>query len=261
VSPDELAKLTSRNVVTIRKRLCQFRTTGHLAAVEGINEHVGYFEEIRCAACGNPNLVPRVGGKIRPSPNFHFLTPKGEREALKYVPRVAAAWADKSRNIVDHDRGITLCHLSFHNGFGTRVGDWRQQRDEVKETATVDGERVNFYADARFTLDGTTFWLEYCLAHPSSKRGETDIMLKVKRYNALITAHKKAHHADPGRVLFVFKEKSHVKPFLDRVSDDYPFLWCMVSDIESVKHHPTGAIWWTPKDFDSRTHGLIPQAE
>lgn len=262
ISPEEVAQLTSRNVVTIRKRLRQFRLAGWMKTAEEPHDHISYFEEIKCMSCGSPNLIERVSGRTRPQPGLHYLTPKGERYGTEhgYFDRVAAAWTDKSALIVPHDRGINLIHLAFHNGFGPRVSDWRQQRDEVKESATVDGERVNFYADARFTIGKDTMWLEYCLAHPSSKRGETDIMTKVRRYNELFKAHRKANGTDPGKVLFIFKEKSHIKHFLDTVSEHFPYLWIHVTDMESVKHDPTGKIWWTPKDFDTRTHGLIEQA-
>lgn len=247
IAAEELAKLTSRPVVQVRKRLRQFLAAGYLDRIQGTNESLTYFEEVECEQCKHVNRIAKLGGRTIATPWFWYLTPKGETEAVKYTLPVVA-WKEKSKNIVDHDRGLTLIHLALHSKFD--LFHWLQKREDMRQTAEVDGQSVGFYPDARFNIEGINYFLEYQHSTPSSRNGETDLDVKVKRYNALLKNRKDA------KVIFVFTEQNHVRNFLNRIEKDYPYRWLWTTDMESVKHNPGGAIFWCPKDYDVHTYSF-----
>ena len=250
LTAEELAKLSDRNPVSLRKRLRQLCLAKYLGRLQGGEQRDEFFEEIKCSHCGKLNKILHTDGKIRPKPFFHYLTEKG---GLKAEPLIECpiAWKTKQPSRVDHDRVLTTIHLAFDHAFGAALTDWRQQKDDVKETVQVDGESVSFYPDAYVTLNAREpVWIEYANSEPSSSNGENDIVLKVRRYNEIMK------HQD-GKVLFIFRERSMVENFLNKIADKYPYFWPHATDLESIKHNPKGKIFWTPKDFDERPHGLI----
>ena len=255
LTAQELAALSDRNAVSLRKRLRQLVFSNYLGRTEGTEQRQEFFEEIKCKKCGTVNPIPRSNGKLKPNPFFHYLKEKGgaKAEALLDNP---IAWKSKAPGRVDHDRVITTIHLALDHAFGKELADWRQQKDDVKETVILGGERVNFYPDARCLLS-VPLYIEYANSEPSSKDGVNDIVLKVQRYNELMKEYRRHHDDDPGKVLFIFRERIMVENFLNRIAREFPYLWCYATDFESVKHNPTGKIFWTPKDFDDRAHGLI----
>jgi hypothetical protein len=253
IAAQELATMSGRPVSRVRKRLCQFEADGAMTRIDGTHERLTYFQEIECAQCHHLNQIAKSSGKRRFGPSFWYLRPAGARQVKSLMGNIVA-WSDKSANIVDHDRGITLCHLSFHNAFRDGLSDWRQQRDEVKETVLLDGETVHFYADAKFQLAETMYYLEYQHSSPSSKNGETDLDVKVARYNALLKGRKDA------KGIFVFRERNHVENFLKRIADDYPYRWLWATHMEAIKHKPAGQIFWCPKDYEERTYSFQEEA-
>jgi hypothetical protein len=245
IAAEEIAKLTSRPPVQVRKRLRQFLAAGYLNRIQGANEALTFYEEIECERCHHMNQKARLGGRQIATPWFWYLQPK----ALPYAPD-GVAWREKSANIVDHDRGITLCHLALHNKWGGELETWHQQRDAMKESVALDGKTVNFYADARFYLEGRHCFLEYQHSAPSSKNGETDLDVKVARYNALLK------HKKDAKVIFIFRAQNHVENFLKRIANDFPYRWLWATDMEGIKHNPSGSIFWCPKDYEERTYSF-----
>ena len=240
---EELSVLLERPYGSIVRKVRELQG-GLIEATHGVNEVLSYFKELACEfAPGMVHQIPLSTGRQKSTPKFLYLNSKGEREALKHVSNVIA-WDDKSRNIVDHDRGITLVHLALHSNFP--LSAWGQQRDSLKETVELNGKNISFYPDASFLVVNTMYYLEYQHSNPSSKNGETDLDVKVKRYNALLKKRKDA------KVIFVFREEHHVKNFLNRIEEEYPYRWLWATDIESIKHDPTGSIFRSPKD------GLAP---
>jgi hypothetical protein len=241
----ELARLTGRPLRAVQRRLARLHEEGYLNRIQGVNEARVYFQEIECEQCRHVNKLARMSGRQITTPWFWYLTPKGEKEALKHADLVVA-WSDKSRNIVDHDRALTLIHLALRE----QIVWWVQTREDMKQTVELEGRQVNFYADARFLLTGMTYFLEYQHSAPSSRNGETDLDVKVERYNALLKDRRDA------KVIFVFTDRNHVENFLKRIAGDYPYRWLWATDIERIKHDPAGKIFWCPKDFDTHTYSF-----
>jgi hypothetical protein len=245
----EIAALSGRNPVSLRKRLRQLTAAGLLGRVVGGEQRDEFFEEVICKKCGTVNQIARDDGKIRPKPFFYYLTERGGAKASALMSN-PIAWKSKAISRVDHDRVLTMIHLALDHAFGAGLSDWRQQKQDVKVSVEMDGTIVSFYPDAYAELNGNPFYLEYANSEPSSAGGESDIVLKVKRYNQLV---RRGH----GKVLFIFRERAMVENFVNRIASAYPYLWPHVTDLESILHDPTGKIFWTPKDFDQRSHGLI----
>jgi hypothetical protein len=182
---------------------------------------------------------------IRPTvPYYWYLKPAVE--VLRNAPD-AIVWQEKSRVTVDHDRGLTEIHLAIRDF----ISGWVQQKGEdIKEKVMVAGAPVSFFPDARFEANGTTFYIEYQHSATRSKNGKSDLDEKMERYNALLKDRKDA------KVIFVYPERRQVESFLDRVSDQYPYLWCWATDMESFKDKATESIFWCPKDYDERTYAF-----
>jgi hypothetical protein len=249
LTAEELSELSDRNVVSLRKRLLQFVGAGYIGRDEAKTQRQEFFEEIKCEYCKRVNKVPRSSGKVKPLPRFHWLTEKGGEKALALLEH-PIAWRSKQESRVSHDRVLTTIHLALDRAFGDKLELWLQQKDDVKLTIEVHGETVSFYPDAYCTLNGEAIWIEYANCEPSSKDGVNDIVEKVIRYNEILKD-------ETGKVLFIFRERSMVENFVNRIAEDFPYLWPCVTDLESIKHNPTGKIFWTPKDFDKGTHRLI----
>lgn len=249
LTAEELATVSNRNPVSLRKRLRQFVITKELGRLQGGRQRSEFFEEITCKKCKTVNLIARDDGKIRPKPFFHYVTEKGRAKAASLL-QFPIAWKTKEESRVDHDRVITTIHLSLDHAFGEDLTDWRQQKDDVKMSVEIDGETVNFYPDGYGRLKDEPIFIEYANCEPSSEDGVNDIVKKVIRYNEIMKHER-------GRVLFIFRERAMVENFLNRIATKYPYLWPHATDLESIKHNPKGKIFWTPKDFDERAHGLI----
>jgi hypothetical protein len=249
ITAEELSHLSERNVVSLRKRLVQLVNAGYLGRCVGGEQREEFFEEIKCQFCRKVNRIAKVDGKIRPKPFLHYLTEKARPKAELLIEN-PIAWKSKAISRSDHDRVITMIHLALDNAFGDDLTDWCQQKDDVKETIEFDGERISFYPDACADLFGIPLRIEYANCEPSSRDGVNDIVLKVMHYNEIMKD-------QPGKVLFIFREKSMVENFVNRLADKFPYLWIFATDLESIKHNPKGKIFWTPKDFDQYAHGLI----
>jgi Replication-relaxation len=249
LTADELAVLSGRNVVSLRKRLRQLCLVGLLGRVEGGKQREEFFKEIICKKCGTVNKLALPDGKIRPKPNFHYLTEQGGAKAASLIDN-PIAWRSKAESRVDHDRVITIIHLALDHAFGAALDDWRQQKQDVKTTVELDGELISFYPDAQATLGGEPIWIEYANSEPSSANGENDIVLKVRRYNQLMKEQR-------GKVLFIFRERAMVENFVNRIAQQFPYLWPHVTDLDSLTTRPTEKIFYAPKDFDIRPHALI----
>jgi hypothetical protein len=249
LTAEEVAALSNRNVISLRKRLRQLVEAGHLDRDEGETQRQEFFEEIKCKFCRRVNRIPRTDGRMKPKPYFHWLTEKGGEKAAPLLEH-PIAWRSKQASRIDHDRVLTTIHLALDRAFGDKLELWLQQKDDVKLTVTAKGERVSFYPDAYCTIDNQAVWIEYANSEPSSKDGVNDIVEKVIRYNEIMKD-------ESGKVLFIFRERSMVENFVNRIADDFPYLWPHITDLESIKHNPKGSIFWTPKDFEQRTHGLL----
>jgi len=243
----EIATLSKRNVISLRKRLRQLTAAGFLGRAEGGEQREEFFQEVKCENCRYINKLPISDGRIAPKPFFYWLTEKGGPKASHLLTN-PIVWTSKKPSRLDHDRVITMIHLALDRAF--RDLSWLQQKQDVKLTVPLGRETVSFYPDAHTFLNDKSVWIEYANSEPSSKDGVTDIVKKVIHYNPMMK------HAD-GKVLFIFREKSMVMNFLNRIAADFPFLWIFATDIESIKHNPKGKIFWTPKDFDTSVHSLI----
>jgi len=250
LTAEELAHLSDRNPVSLRKRLRQLTAATIIGRESSSVQRTEFFEEITCEHCGKPNKLARQDGKIRPNPFFHFLLTKGGEKASTLIEH-PIAYKSKAQSRIDHDRVITLIHLALDRAFGDSLTEWLQQKDDVKETVEIAGERISFYPDGRCYLNDTLLFVEYANSEPSSKNGVNDIVEKVERYNPIMK------HEKHGKVLFIFRERAMVENFVNRLADEFPYQWIYATDIESMKHNPTGKIFWTPKDFDQHAHGLI----
>jgi hypothetical protein len=255
LTAEELSELSDRNVVSLRKRLRQLCEAGYLDRDEGKTQRQEFFEEIECKFCRKVNRIPRSNGRMKPLPSFHWLTEKGGEKAAGLLEN-PIAWRSKQPSRIPHDRVLTTIHLALDRAFGDDL-TWLQQKDDVKVTITVpdpdrEGEEkdISFYPDAILILNGERIPLEYANCEPSSKDGVNDIVEKVIRYNEIMKE-------EDGKVLFIFRERAMVANFLNRIADDFPYLWPHATDIESIKHKPKEKIFWTPKDFDVEPHGLI----
>ena len=93
IAAEEIAKLTSRPPVQVRKRLRQFLAAGYLNRIQGANEALTFYEEIECERCHHVNQKARLGGRQIATPWFWYLQPK----ALPYAPD-GVAWREKSAN-------------------------------------------------------------------------------------------------------------------------------------------------------------------
>jgi hypothetical protein len=258
LTAEEIATLTGRNVVSLRKRLRQLCAAGYLAHDEGVTERQEFFEEIKCKHCHKTNLIPRSDGRIKPKPYFWWITEKGEPMAAALLSH-PIAWRSKQPSRIPHDRVLTTIHLAEDRAYGDDL-EWLQQKDDVKTTITMpDPEHegreitINFYPDAILILHGEEIPLEYAHTEPSSKDGVNDIVEKVIRYNEIMKEQK------DGKVIFVFREQSMVLNFLNRIADDFPYNWVCVTDLESIKHSPSGEIFWRPTDFDEGRHALVEE--
>jgi hypothetical protein len=249
LTAEELAHLSKRNPVSLRKRLRQLVAIGELGRCVGGEQRDEFFEEIKCQFCRRVNRTPKTDGRIRPKPFFHYLMEKARPKAQMLLEN-PIAWKSKAISRSDHDRVLTMIHLALDNAYGDSLTDWRQQKDDVKETIEFDGQRISFYPDGYVHLIEVPLRIEYANSEPSSKDGVNDIVTKVMHYNKIM----KHEH---GKVLFIFREKTMVENFVNRLADKFPYLWIFATDLESIKHNPTGKIFWTPKDFDQRAHGLI----
>lgn len=250
LTAEELAHLSDRNVVSLRKRLRQLTAANIIGRDSSPKQRTEFFEEIICAHCKKPNKVLRDDGKIRPNPFFHYLLTKGGDKAAPLIEN-PIAFKSKAQSRLDHDRVITTIHLSLDRAFSDHLLEWRQQKDNVKETVEIGREKISFYPDGRCFLNGRLLYIEYANSEPSSANGVNDIVEKVERYNPIMK------HEKDGKVLFIFRERSMVENFVNRLADEFPYLWIYATDIESVKHNPTGKIFWTPKDFEQKSHSLI----
>jgi Replication-relaxation len=248
LTAEEIAALSKRNVISLRKRLRQLVEAGYLDRDEGETQRQEFFEEIRCKHCKKINRIVRTDGRMKPKPYFHWLTEKGGEKASALLER-PIAWRSKKPSRLDHDRALTTIHLALDRAFGDDL-IWLQQKDDVKVSVMM-GEMVSFYPDANLFLHDEPIFLEYANCEPSSKDGVNDIVEKVERYNEVMKLQ------DEGKVLFIFRERSMVENFVNRIAHDFPYLWPHITDLESIKHNPTGKIFWTPKDFDQRTHALL----
>lgn len=252
ITAEELSHLCGRNVVSLRKRVRQFVELNMIGRDSSPKQRQEFFEEITCSHCGKLNKIAREDGKIRPNPFLHYLLPRGGEKAASLLMN-PIVFKTKAQSRLDHDRVITLIHLSLDRVFGKKLTDWRQQKDDLKLTVQLDGERINFYPDGYGELPDLPLYIEYANSEPSSKDGVNDIVEKVRRYNEIMKH-------EPGKVLFVFRERSMVENFVNRLADGFPYRWIYATDIESIKHNPSGRIFWTPKDFDERAHALIDDA-
>src|SRR5690242_4419170 len=69
LTPQELAELSKRNVISLRKRLRQLCLANVLGRVEGGEQRQEFFEEIKCKKCGTLNQIARTNGRVAPKPN------------------------------------------------------------------------------------------------------------------------------------------------------------------------------------------------
>ena len=236
IAAAEIAEREQRDIVQLRRRLRQLALCGLMDRIQGSDERVTYFEEIKFGRCENVIQIPRFAGEWKPRPHFWFLKPKalnGDHDLI--------AWERKATSQVDHDRGINLIHLALDHFFPAELQDWQQNRNTLK--ITVGG--TTFIPDGRFSL-GDSFYLEYTHATPSG----SDLYDKVPLYNDFLKGVRGT------KVLFVFTDQKQALNFLSRVSDNFPYRWLWATDIESLKHNPTGKIFWCPKDFEERTYGF-----
>lgn len=255
LTAEELAHLSTRNPVSLRKRLRQLVIAGVIGRESSAIQRQEFFEEIACVKCGTVNKLARQDGKIRPNPFFHFLMLKGGEKAAPLIEN-PIAFRSKAQSRIDHDRVVTTIHLSFDRAFGDDLSSWRQQKDDLKISVNMPDGLVNFYPDGFVRLNGRPLYIEYANSEPSSKFGVTDIVEKVDRYNEFIRANRRNEGIE-AKVLFIFRERSMVENFVNRLADEFPYLWIYATDIESIKHNPKGKIFWTPRDFAERAHGLI----
>jgi hypothetical protein len=257
ITADELSVLSGRNVISLRRRLRQLFHADYIGRVQGGEQREEFFQEIICEKCKHPNKLEFTDGRIRPKPNFHFLLPKGAAQASSLVP-YPIAWKSKAISRVDHDRVLSMIHLALANAFTAKLDSWKQMKQDVLQVVEMEieesGKRelktINFYPDAQASLRGESLWFEYANSEPSSENGVNDIVKKVERYNELMK------DQDDGKVIFVFRERSMVHNFLNRIEEEFPYRWLYAVDLDVITTRPMEEIFFNPRDFDQRAHSL-----
>jgi hypothetical protein len=223
--------ILGRNPETVQKRFQVLHLAGHLNRVR-------------------ESLVP---------PYVYFLDREGARLACDLGELAAPHYVtSKSRMIVNHDLEITKFHMALEVAAPAGLAEWRQWRDDLRDSADAGEGAKAMIPDAYFVLNGRAFFLEIVKSYESEYvGGRSNIEQKLALYLAYRERFRERYGMGDFRVLWVLPTLRRVQLLIGKVKGEFPNRKFWLTDEASYRRDVAGKIWWTPKDFGTRTYSLF----
>lgn len=268
VTAVNLQILTSRNIVSLRRRLRQLADMGFV-------RHLGL-----------PPDVP-LPTSVSPHERVHFLASRGLKLAIEYgfADEGTRVNDEKSSLLLPHDLGIANFHivlaLALRNHLTAELSLWEQRRSVLLDSVTAGGERFSVNPDALFSIrnmampaseNTTCFFYEHVRARESeyshrlarSKR-ESNVVRKIRGFEEYHRhgKDKEAWGMNNFRVIIEVPTKRRVHNLcrkLARENLNGNRFWFVTPDEYSMRRpgRILGNIFLTAKDFgDGKLYSLL----
>lgn len=191
--PLHVHKLTSRNLISVRRRLRQLYQAGYLQRLSLPTAYEQQFIE------PGPSASQLQG----PDQAVYFLAPRGVKTArhLGFADDLLKANTEKSPRALPHDLQVSGFHLALElaakNTSHLELVQWEQRRALLQDTITPDALFALRNKNKPAQNDTAYFFLEVELSRQSEyNKGESGFVQKIRNYADYAHGNRSPRHLD-----------------------------------------------------------------